>query len=159
MNVRQATPADHELLFDIWLRSVRATHAFVSEQDIQSFMPLVRDYLASSETELWVLCTDSGAIAAFMGLAGSEIESLFVAPEFHRKGGGRQLVEHAKQLCGELTVSVNEQNTGAVRFYEACGFVTKFRSETDSSGRPYPLLNMRHDVTLNTTTHTHYTWR
>jgi putative acetyltransferase len=45
MQIRGATPLDREVLFDIWLRSVRATHTFVSEADLQSFMPLVRDYL------------------------------------------------------------------------------------------------------------------
>jgi putative acetyltransferase len=46
-------------------------------------------------------------------------------------------------LRGELTVDVNEQNTGAVAFYEACGFVVEGRSALDESGRAYPLLHMR----------------
>jgi putative acetyltransferase len=53
------------------------------------------------------------------------------------------MVEHARALCGELTVDVNEQNTGAVAFYEACGFVVEGRSALDESGRAYPLLHMR----------------
>jgi putative acetyltransferase len=38
---------------------------------------------------------------------------------------------------------VNEQNTAAVAFYKACGFVVEGRSELDETGRPYPLLHMR----------------
>ena len=56
IQIRPATPADLDTLFDVWLRSVVATHTFVSEADIQAFMPLVRDYLASDKTEFWVLC-------------------------------------------------------------------------------------------------------
>ena len=52
-------------------------------------------------------------------------------------------MRHARELKGELTVDVNEQNPAAVRFYEACGFVVEGRSELDSSGRPFPLLHMR----------------
>jgi putative acetyltransferase len=78
-----------------------------------------------------------------MGLEGSEVESLFLAPEIHRRGGGRRLIAHAADLRGELTVVVNEQNTGAVRFYEACGFVAERRSDTDDEGRPFPTLFMR----------------
>ena len=130
------------MLFDLWLRSVEATHAFVSEADIESFKPLVRDYLASNETEFWVLCRD-GAVTGFMGMAGPKMESLFLAPEFHRCGGGRRLVEHARGRYGELTVDVNEQNTAAVAFYRACGFWVEGRSELDDNGRPYPLLHMR----------------
>lgn len=143
MQIRRATPDDREVLFDVWLKSVRATHTFVAETDIQSFIPIVRDYLASSETEFWVSCDASGAVMGFMGMVGPRMESLFLAPEFHRRGGGRRLVEHARADRGELTVDVNEQNTGAVGFYKACGFVVEGRSELDDTGRPYPLLHMR----------------
>lgn len=142
MQIRRAIPTDRDALFDIWLRSVRATHTFVSEADIQSFMPLVRDYLAS-DAEFWVLCSDSGTVMGFMGMSGSKIEALFLAPEFQRCGGGRLLVRHAQELRGELTVDVNEQNAAACRFYEACGFAVEGRSEVDDAGRPYPLLHMR----------------
>jgi putative acetyltransferase len=141
--IRLATPADRAALLDIWLRSVRATHAFVSEEDVQSMVPQVRDYLASSETEFWVLCDESGALMGFMGMSGSTMESLFLAPEFHRRGGGRRLVRHAQARHRELTVDVNEQNAAARAFYEACGFVVEGRSEVDEQGRPYPLLHMR----------------
>ena len=141
--IRRATPADQDRLFDVWLRSAVATHAFVSDADIEAFKPLVRDYLASNETEFWVLCDSDGSIMGFMGIAGPTMESLFLAPEFHRRGGGRRLVEHARAMRGELTVEVNEQNTAAVEFYEACGFVVEGRSELDGTGRPYPLLHMR----------------
>ena len=143
MSIRRAIPADREILVDIWLRSVRTTHTFLSEQDIQSLLPLARDYLTSDEPEFWVLCSDSGAIMGFMGMSGSKMESLFLAPEFRGRGGGSRLVRHAQELRGELTVDVNEQNPAACRFYEACGFVVEGRSELDDAGRPFPLLHMR----------------
>ena len=114
MQIRGATPEDRDVLFDVWLRSVQATHTFVSAADIESFMPLVRTYLGSTETEFWVLCDAEGAVMGFMGLAGHAVESLFLAPEFHRRGGGRRLIEQARASRGALTVDVNEQNTAAV---------------------------------------------
>jgi putative acetyltransferase len=143
MEIRMAVPIDGGVLFDIWLRSLRATHRFVSEGDIQSMIPQVRDYLTSSVPEFWVLCDDPGTIVGFMGMSGSKMESLFLAPEFQGRGGGRRLVRHAQSLHGELTVDVNEQNLAARGFYEACGFVVEGRSELDDQGRPYPLLHMR----------------
>ena len=143
MNIRRAFPTDQDVLLDIWLRSVRATHTFLTEQDIQSFLPLVRDCLVSGEMELWVLCSDAEVPVGFMGMSGSKMEALFLAPEFQRCGGGQRLVQHARELRGELTVDVNEQNVAACRFYEACGFVIEGRSERDSTGRPFPLLHMR----------------
>jgi putative acetyltransferase len=117
MDIRRAIPTDREVLLDVWLRSLRATHTFVSEEDVQSMIPQVRDYLASSEPELWVLCDDCGAIMGFMGMSGSKMEALFLAPEFQRRGAGRRLVRHAQALHGELTVDVNEQNAAARAFY------------------------------------------
>jgi putative acetyltransferase len=142
MYIRPAIAADHNDLVDLWLRSVRATHTFLSEDDIQFFLPLVRDG-ALAQLELWVLCSDAAVLMGFMGMSGNKLEALFLAPEFHRLGGGRRLVEHARALRGELTVDVNEQNPAACSFYEACGFVVEGRSELDSTGRPFPLLHMR----------------
>ncbi|MEP6850040.1 MAG: acetyltransferase [Acidobacteriota bacterium] len=143
MEIRRAIPKDSEVLLDVWLRSVRATHSFVSEADIESFLPQVRDYLTSNATEFWIACDDSGTIMGFMGLSRNTMESLFLAPEFLRRGIGRRMVEHAHALHGELTVDVNEQNLAARNFYEACSFVVEGRSELDETGRPYPLLHMR----------------
>jgi putative acetyltransferase len=143
MHIRRISPTDRDVLLDIWLRSVRATHTFLTEQDIQSFLPLVRQCLASDELELWVLCSDAEVPVGFLGMSGSKVEALFLAPEFHRRGGGRRLIRHAQALRGELTVDVNEQNPAACRFYEACGFFVEGRSELDSTGQPFPLLHMR----------------
>jgi putative acetyltransferase len=143
MQIRPVIPDDREVLLDLWLQSVRATHSFVSEAEIESMIPQVREYLASSEPEFWVLCDDAGAAVGFMGMSGSKMESLFLAPRIHRQGGGRMLVHHAQAQHGELSVDVNEQNTAACAFYVACGFVVEGRSETDDQGRPFPLLHMR----------------
>ncbi len=151
MHIRPIEPADREPLADVWLRSVRATHTFLSEQDVQSLLPLVRDYLLSEEPEFWVLCAESGALMGFMGMSGSKMDALFLDPQFHRSGGGRRLVRHAQELRGELTTDVNEQNPAALRFYEACGFVVEGRSEVDDAGRPFPLLHLRLPVPGRTT--------
>jgi putative acetyltransferase len=142
MTIRPAGPTDRDTLLDIWLRSVRATHTFLTEDDIQSLLPLVRD-AALPELELWVLCSEGGTPAGFLGLSGSKVEALFIAPESSRRGGGRMLLDHARQLKGALTVDVNEQNPEALRFYAACGFAVIGRSAMDTAGRPFPLLHLR----------------
>jgi putative acetyltransferase len=131
------------VLVDVWLRAVRATHTFLTEDDIQHFLPFVREELASDKAEIWVLESGDGATIGFMVLSGDKMEALFLDPDQHRRGGGRLLVEHAQRLRGELTVDVNEQNPAARRFYEACGFVAEGRSERDGMGLPFPLVHMR----------------
>ncbi|HWC44893.1 MAG TPA: acetyltransferase [Casimicrobiaceae bacterium] len=141
--IREARPGDGNALVDIWLRSVRATHRFLAEDDIQFFLPLVRELLASNQLELWVLESDTNTLIGFMGLSGTSLEAIFLDPDHLRAGHGRRLVAHARELKGALTVDVNEQNPSARQFYEACGFAVVGRSEHDGTGRPFPLLHMR----------------
>lgn len=143
LDIRAAAPADHAALLAIWERSVRATHEFLTEADIAELHPLVAEELASGSLELWVL-TETGEACGWMGLSGSKIEALFLAPEVRGRGGGRRLVEHAQTLRGgALTVDVNEQNPEARGFYERLGFTVVARSELDGTGRPFPLLHLR----------------
>jgi putative acetyltransferase len=143
MNVRRARPSEQDALVEIWLRSVRATHTFLSEEDFDFFLPLVRDALSPGVLDVWVLAAPADEPIGFMAMSGNRIEALFLEPGRRRSGGGRRLVEHACRLRGEVALDVNEQNPEAVRLYEACGFVVEGRSERDGTGRPYPLLHMR----------------
>lgn len=142
LTIRKGRPEDHEELVGIWLRSVRATHAFLTEADIQELLPVVRD-TALPALELWVLCAEGGALAGFMGLDGANVEALFLDPAWTRRGGGRILLDHARRLKGALRVDVNEQNPEALKFYLAEGFAVCGRSDVDSGGRPFPLLHLR----------------
>jgi len=143
ITIREARPEDASALVDVWLRSVRATHTFLTEEDVQFFLPLVREALSSEQLELWVLSADANSLIGFIGLSGNSLEAMFLDPDHLRAGHGRRLVAHARGLKGALAVDVNEQNPAAVQFYEACGFVVVGRSELDSTGRPFPLLHMR----------------
>ncbi len=140
-SIRPATADDHAALLSLWLASVRATHSFLTEDDIQGLLPIVRD-VALPNLEIWVVqCPD--AVAGFIGLADAHVEALFVAPEFFRRGYGVALLEHVRSGKGALTVDVNEQNPAALAFYLANGFEVGGRSPLDASGNPFPLLHLR----------------
>lgn len=142
MNIRSALSKEIPALVEIWLRSVRATHNFLSEQDIATLEPLVREEVLP-KLEVWVLCDDSDTPVGFMALNGNNVEGLFIEPSHMGAGGGRLLLAHARRLKGPLLVDVNEQNPAALRFYLANGFEVIGRSEKDSGGRPFPLLHLR----------------
>lgn len=143
MTIRPAVAAEADQLVAIWLRSVRATHTFLTEDDIQGLLPFVREELNDPVgLDLWVLVDDDMPVG-FAGLAGADVAALFLDPDHRRRGGGRLLIEHAQRLHGWLTVDVNEQNPDAVRFYEAMGFEIVGRSPDDGAGRPFPILHMR----------------
>ena len=142
MRIRAAQARDRDTMFEVWWRSVTATHDFVTAGDLQAFRPMVREYLASSASTFLVLETAHGDMAGFIGLSGNHVDALFLSPEHRGLGGGSALLAHARSLRGTLTVDVNEQNTSACRFYAARGFVVTGRSELDGRGRPYPLLHL-----------------
>jgi putative acetyltransferase len=141
LKICKAKPSDHDKLVDIWLRSVRVTHKFLTEEYIQDLLQEVQTS-ALAGLELWLLCADDEAVG-FMGLDGASVEALFIAPEWIRQGGDRMLLDHAYKLKGRLRVEVNEQNQEAVRFYLAYGFRIVGRMELDGEGRPFPLLQMQ----------------
>jgi putative acetyltransferase len=144
MTIDEAPPNERETLVAIWHRSVRATHFFLTDEDIQSLLPFVRAELGpESELELWVLRDAAGTVFGFLGLSEADVAALFLDPDHLRRGGGRLLLAHARLLKGPLTVDVNEQNPAAVHFYEACGFEVVGRSQVDDAGRPFPILHMR----------------
>jgi putative acetyltransferase len=142
--IRRAHPRDSNALLALWERSVRATHEFLTEDDIVGLRPHVARALRDDALELWVLAGAGDVPVGFMGLAGDDIAALFLEPAHRGRGGGRRLVAHAQALRGgELTVDVNEQNPAARGFYEALGFVVAGRSPLDPDGRPFPMLHMR----------------
>jgi putative acetyltransferase len=141
--IRKGRPEDHEALLDLWKRSVTATHTFLAEADIAALVPVVRDQ-ALPALELWVLVDADNVLAGFLGLSGQSIEALFIAPDRLRRGHGRRLLGLARRLRPDsLSADVNEQNPGALKFYQACGFEVAGRSPVDSAGRPFPLLHLK----------------
>ncbi len=150
MKIQKARAEDHPILLDIWEQSVRASHVFLSEHDIQTLRPIVRDQ-ALPGLEVWVLCNAETEPVGFMGLDGNMLEALFISPTCFGQGGGRALLEHARAMKGPLRVDVNEQNPRAVEFYLANGFAITGRSSTDAQGQPFPLLHLHeprvHDAT------------
>ncbi|RMH98574.1 acetyltransferase [Stutzerimonas nitrititolerans] len=141
MIIRQATNADHPLLLNIWQRSVRATHHFLQESDIEELLPQLRDnYLPA--VELWVAVDTEDSPLGFIGLNENHVEMLFIEPDLRGKGIGRALLDHARSSRQQMSVDVNEQNPEAVGFYLHYGFVQTGRSPLDGEGRPFPLLHL-----------------
>lgn len=128
-------------LASIWEASVRATHDFLTEEDIVALRPEVRAGLAGVDV-LEVARLD-GEPCGFSGVQDGKLEMLFVAPHARGHGVGKALLARAIQLHGATRLDVNEQNPQAVGFYRHEGFVVFERSAADDAGRPFPLLRMR----------------
>lgn len=133
---------EFDTLSDIWEASVRATHGFLSEEDFQFFRGIVRSGVFRHVTVTGLRDT-SGQLHGFSGVEGGSLEMLFLHPETRGKGAGKQLLLHAIEQQGVTKVDVNEQNDDALGFYRHFGFEAASRSETDGTGKPYPILHLR----------------
>ncbi len=140
--IQQLFPPDFAQLTDVWEASVRATHDFLREEDIQKMKPLVRDEYLYLVT-LFGIRDANGRILGFIGVAGNKIEMLFIHPGARGKGTGRQLLRYAVDHLGTDQVDVNEQNGQAVGFYLHAGFKVAGRFERDGQGQPFPLLHLK----------------
>lgn len=140
MIIRKCQPNDIAPLTDIWLNAVRATHHFLNEEDIQFYLPQVKETYIPS-LEVWVIENES-RVLGFIGLDNNKVEMLFIDTNQHQKGVGKKLLLFAQEQKGLLTVDVNEQNPGAHAFYLKCGFKNIGRSELDPSGKPFPIIHM-----------------
>ena len=129
-------------LLRLWEDSVRATHTFLTEEEIARIRAYVPGALAGV-AHLAAAADDTGKIVGFLGAEGERLEMLFLSPAARGKGLGRQLVEYGARRYGLREVTVNEQNPQAVGFYEHLGFVTYRRTDRDEEGGPYPLLYMK----------------
>ena|ERR1700761_1546945 len=145
--LRASRPGDIEELFEVWYTSVLATHDFLAKSDFAEICVLVRrDYLPGHDFTVAVDGNDR--VIGFLKVEGNEIESLFIAPAYRRRGLGRRFVAEAASQAATLEVEVNTQNKQAVGFYEAMGFAVISSTEVDRDGRPYPLLRMRRSVAV-----------
>jgi len=73
------------------------------------------------QADNWV-AEHNSAVVGLLGMIGSEIGGLFVAPASQGLGVGRALVEHATTMHGEVTLEVYTLNDRARRFYALMEF-------------------------------------
>ena len=133
---------DMEEILDTWESSVRATHNFLSEDDIISIKPQVVEGVKYVSNLLCVR-DKKDVIQAFMGIHDFKIEMLFVRNESRGNGIGKKLVEYAIEVLNANYVDVNEQNPQALGFYEHMGFKVFKKSALDEQGNPFPILHMK----------------
>lgn len=133
---------DIDEILDTWESSVRATHNFLSEDDIISIKPQVIEGV-KYVSKLLCVRDEKDMIKAFMGIHDFKIEMLFVSNESRGKGIGKKLIEHAIEVLNVNYVDVNEQNPQAVGFYEHMGFQVFKKSKFDEQGNLFPILHMK----------------
>ena len=131
-----------ESLLSVWESSVKATHLFLSEDEINH----IREYVPEALKSVPVLVAaenEDGRPFGFMGIADQMLEMLFISNGNRGHGVGTQLLQYGIKNYSVNRLAVNEQNPLAKGFYEHLGFEVYKRTEFDEQGNPYPLLYMK----------------
>lgn len=118
LEVAEITPSLTEQLIVVWERSVKVTHLFLSENEVEEIKKYIPQAL-NGVTHLIIAENEGGSPAAFMGIEEQKLEMLFIAPEERGKGLGRKLLQYGMENYSVSELAVNEQ------------------------GNPYPLLYMK----------------
>ena len=132
------TDALKEELIEVWEKSVRSSHHFLSEEDLMYYRSRIMDTYFHS-VELYVVRHPH--IVAFMGLSDEMVEMLFVLPSEKGKGYGSSLLDFALTKKHIRKIDVNEQNTEAYQFYLRKGYKVTGKDYTDADGKPYPIMS------------------
>ena len=134
-----------EQLLKVGESSVKATHLFLSDEEIENIKKYVPQAL--KEIPILIILENENQIpVGFMGIVEQHLEMLFISDEERGKGLGKKLFSYGveKYLINDL--AVNEQNPIAKGFYEHMGFKVYKRTDIDEQGNPYPLLYMKLDI-------------
>lgn len=145
MNIFEAINRTESLinkLLKVWEDSVKATHTFLSNDEIEDIKKYVPQALKEI-SHLVIIEDEDNEPIAFMGVEDKKLEMLFVKNSERGKKLGKQLLKYGIDNYNVNELTVNEQNPDAKGFYEHMGFETYKRSELDEQGNHYPILYMK----------------
>jgi len=140
VNIRRPDPSEYDVVTRVWMAGWESTG--LGHPDDLGFDEL-RTRLVEQLNSAWDLhVADLGnEIVGMLALkpANSQLDQLFLHPDFQGLGIGRQLLDFAKaRLPGGMWLRTAEKNTRAIAFYQAAGFTFERRE-------PRPEYD-RHDV-------------
>ncbi|MDO7745019.1 MAG: GNAT family N-acetyltransferase [Pedobacter sp.] len=140
--ITKLTAIDYPAALTLWESSVRATHHFLAEPDIQVYKSLLSDTYFD-QLQLFGVKGEKGELKGFIAIEDKKIQMLFISPAARGTGIGKALINYVFQHFHVKSVDVNEQNLQAYDFYKYLGFTVTERSEVDGIGKPFPIISMK----------------
>ncbi len=140
--IRSYESDDLEDLLDTWYAASQIAHPFLTED----FFDLERHnipniYLPMADTFVYV---KEDHVVGFIAVIGNEVGAIFVHPVHHGQGIGRALMDHARNLRGNLEVEVFKANRIGRDFYRRYGFAFMEEHIHEETGEP--LLRLVYDT-------------
>ena len=112
--IREMQASDIGRVMEICLKENIKSHRFIDAQYWKGNFEMLREMLPQAEV---YVSQDDGCVDGFIGLNGGYIEGIFVSEDAQSRGIGRQLMEHAKRIRGQLSLNAYQKNESTIRFY------------------------------------------
>lgn len=133
MNIRKFKETDLPVVMQIWLDTNIQAHNFISPKYWEENSQMVKSILP--QAEVYVYEDDAtNEILGFIGLTDNFIAGLFVRSDVQSKGIGKQLLDYAKAIKNELTLTVYAKNPRAINFYHREQLTTDCEKTDDNTG-------------------------
>jgi len=118
--IRKYKDSDIEEILEVWYQASRMAHPFLDADFMGMEKRNIRDvYIPNTTT--WVY-EKEGVILGFISMMGNEVGAIFVRPDMHGKGIGRQLMDFVAAYHDVMEVEVFERNAVGRAFYDKYGF-------------------------------------
>lgn len=115
--IRQFKKNDLPAVMQIWLDTNIKAHDFIPKEYWENNYEIVKEILPDAEIYVHVDDT-AGFVDGFIGLTDNYIAGIFVKEDKQSKGIGKQLLNYVKNIKPNISLSVYQKNTKAVRFYK-----------------------------------------
>lgn len=130
--IREFQMSDTEQVMRLWISGNIDAHSFVPEEYWYSHFGEVQEALLQAKV---FVCDIDGNIKGFIGLMNEYIAGIFVDENCRSTGIGRQLLTYVKEKYDILSLSVYQQNSRAVAFYQREGFLIQSEGVDEDTGK------------------------
>ena len=129
--IRKFETKDLLEVMELWLSTNIQVHDFISRDYWVDNFDIVKGILPDAEIYVYEI---DDKIKAFLGIDNGYIAGIFVSDEMQSKGIGKQLLEKAKELYSELSLTVYQKNIKAINFYQREQFIIKQEQIDENMG-------------------------
>lgn len=134
-----ATKNDYQIILDIWEKSVKKKHHFLSKEDFNFYKEIIPKNLDYVTLYLWKI---EDRVVGFTSIEGNELVMLFLDPDYIGKGYGSRILTELVTSENIKKIDVNSQNEHAKKFYLSHGFEIKSEDKMDGFGKKYPITHL-----------------
>lgn len=138
--IRSYRPEDIDRVMEVWYQASLIAHPFLGAEFLETERKaIIEQHMPVAE--VYVYARD-GVVLGFIALLDHEVGAIFVEPKHQGQGIGCALMDHARQLKGDLELDVFKKNRIGRRFYDRYGFEFVEEVFHEDSGQPQLRLRL-----------------